>query len=450
MLRYGSIQTFHRGATAVAQRSESKPEGTVDQVLRDQRVCVVGLGYVGLPLAVEFARHHRVTGLDIDATKIEELRGGHDRMHEVQPSELQSVKIDYTSDATKIADAEYVIVCVPTPIDKNNNPDLSLLEAASRVVGTRLEKGATVVFESTVYPGVTEDVCLPILERDSGLRCPDDFTIGYSPERVNPGDREHTIPKIVKVVAGCDEETTKRLAKLYGSIVTAGVHRAPSIRAAEAAKVIENVQRDLNIALVNELSMIFERMGIRTRDVIEAAGTKWNFHTYTPGLVGGHCIGVDPYYLTHKAQELGYHPEIILAGRRLNDNMHRYVVARLVKKLNQKGVASSAATVLVLGLTFKENCSDDRNSRALHLIRELRTFGCQVYACDPWLSEAHIRERYEVEAVSLVRAREMLSRDEIQGAVVAAPHRQFEGLPLEAVRAVIDVKGALSHDFDSL
>lgn len=450
MLGYASIQKLPRGATAVASRPESKPKGTMEQVHRDQAVCVVGLGYVGLPLAVEFARHHRVTGLDVDATKVEELRSGHDRMHEVQPSELGAVKIDYTDDASKIADAKYVIVCVPTPIDKNNNPDLSMVEAASQVVGRNLRRGATVVFESTVYPGVTEEVCLPILERESGLRCPDDFTIGYSPERVNPGDREHTIPKIVKVVAGCNEETTERLAQLYGSIVTAGVHRAPSIRSAEAAKVIENVQRDLNIALVNELSMIFERMGIRTRDVIEAAGTKWNFHTYTPGLVGGHCIGVDPYYLTHKAQELGYHPEIILAGRRLNDNMHRYVVARLVKRLNQNGVASSNANVLVLGLTFKENCSDDRNSRALHLIRELRTFGCRVYGCDPWLSEAHIRKRYEVEAVSLADAREMLSGNQIEGAIVAAPHRQFEGLPLAKVRAVIDVKGALSNEFDSL
>ena len=450
MIRYGSIQTFRRDATAVAERPGLQPEGSVDQVLRDQRVCVVGLGYVGLPLAVEFARHHQVTGLDIDVSKVDELRNGHDRMHEVQPNELQAVKIDYTADAAKIADAEYVIVCVPTPIDKHNSPDLSLVEGASRIVGQNLRRGATVVFESTVYPGVTEDVCLPILERESGMRCPDDFTIGYSPERVNPGDREHTIPKIVKIVAGCDAKTTDRLAKLYGSIVTAGVHRAPNIRSAEAAKVIENVQRDLNIALVNELSMIFERMGIRTRDVIEAAGTKWNFHKYTPGLVGGHCIGVDPYYLTHKAQELGYHPEIILAGRRLNDNMHRYVVGRLVKKLNQNGVASANATVVVLGLTFKENCSDDRNSRALHLIRELKTFGCDVTACDPWLSEAHIRERYDVTPMSLERTREMLDSGAVQGVVVAAPHRQFAALSFKAVPVVIDVKGALSNDFDSL
>ncbi len=450
MLRYGSIQTFRRDATAMAERPVSKPEDAVDQGLRKQNVCVVGLGYVGLPLAVEFARLHNVTGVDIDASKIDELRSGHDRMHEVQPSELQSVKIDYSADAAKITEADYVIVCVPTPIDAHNTPDLSLVEGASRMVGKNLKRGATVVFESTVYPGVTEDVCLPLLESESGMKCPDDFTIGYSPERVNPGDREHTIPKIVKIVAGCNEDTTERLAQLYGSIVTAGIHRAPNIRSAEAAKVIENVQRDLNIALVNELSMIFERMGIRTRDVIEAAGTKWNFHKYTPGLVGGHCIGVDPYYLTHKAQELGYHPEIILAGRRLNDNMHRYVVGRLVKKLNQHGVASANATVLVLGLTFKENCSDDRNSRALHLIRELKTFGCRVYACDPWLSEEHVRQRYDVEAVSLTRAHEMLASGDVQGVVVAAPHRQFEGLPLRTVPAVIDVKGALSNDFDSL
>jgi UDP-N-acetyl-D-galactosamine dehydrogenase len=261
---------------------------------------------------------------------------------------------------------------------------------------------------------------------------------------VNPGDKEHTISKVVKVVSGCDATTLQRVAELYGSIVTAGVHRAPSIRTAEAAKVIENVQRDLNIALVNELSMIFERMGIRTKDVIDAAGTKWNFHKYTPGLVGGHCIGVDPYYLTHKAQELGYHPEIILAGRRLNDNMHRVVVGRLVKQLNKKGIASSNATVLVLGLTFKENCSDDRNSRALHLIDELRAFGYKVIACDPWLSPKRIREHFNVEPVEVASLGAMLGGGAVQGVVVAAPHREFRDLPIEKAAVVVDIKGALS------
>ncbi len=418
--------------------------------LREQKICVVGLGYVGLPLAVEFARHHQVIGLDIDAGKIEELQRGHDRMREVDDAELRAARIDYSADPARIRDAAFIIVCVPTPIDQHNNPDLTLVCEASRMVGKNLAPGATVIFESTVYPGVTEDVCLPLLERESGLRCPGDFQLGYSPERVNPGDREHTIPNIVKIVSGCDARTTERVAALYASIVKAGVHKAPSIRTAEAAKVIENVQRDLNIALVNELAMIFERMGLRTRDVIEAAGTKWNFHKYTPGLVGGHCIGVDPYYLTHKAQELGYHPEIILAGRRLNDNMHRYVVARLVKELNRKGVASAHATVLVLGLTFKENCSDDRNSRARHLIRELEAFGYHVLGCDPWLADARIRKRFGVEPVSVDDVRARLAGDSIQGVVVAAPHREFRDLPLASAPVVIDIKGSLPGNYDSL
>ena len=416
----------------------------------DRRLCIVGLGYVGLPLAVEFARCHRVIGFDIDTSKIAELQAGHDRMREVEDAALASVRIDYISDPARIGDAEYVIVCVPTPIDPHNNPDLSLVEDASRVVGAHMARGATVVYESTVYPGVTEEICLPILEQESGMRCPADFTLGYSPERVNPGDKEHTIPKICKVVSGIDAGTTERLAALYGSIIEAGVHCAANIRTAEAAKVIENVQRDLNIALVNELAMIFERMGIRTQDVIAAAGTKWNFHKYIPGLVGGHCIGVDPYYLTHKAQELGYHPEIILAGRRLNDNMHRYVVARLVKALNRKGIASSNATVLVLGLTFKENCSDDRNSRARHLIEELKSFGYTVIGCDPWLADARIRQGFGVEPVAVSRLGAMLTGGSVHGVIVAAPHREFFSLPLDAAAVVIDIKGALPGHHDSL
>ena len=415
-----------------------------------QKVCVLGLGYVGLPLAVEFAKRHKVIGFDIDAQKIEELKKNFDRMQEVTTEELQSVKMEYTTDPARMKDAEYIIVAVPTPIDKHNNPDLTLVEQASRMVGKHMVRGSTVVFESTVYPGVTEDICLPILEKESGMRCPEDFSIGYSPERVNPGDKEHIIPKVVKIVSGYDERTLDKLAALYGSIVPAGIHRAPNIRTAEAAKVIENVQRDLNIGLVNELAMIFERMGIRTRDVVEAAGTKWNFHKYTPGLVGGHCIGVDPYYLTHKAQELGYHPEIILAGRRLNDNMHRYVVQRLVRKLNQKGIASANATVLVLGLTFKENCSDPRNSRAKHLITELKSFGYKVLGCDPWLSDDVIRNKFKVEPVAVANLGTMLATGSVQGAVVASPHKEFFDLPLEAAAVVIDIKGALPGRFESL
>ena len=415
-----------------------------------QKVCVLGLGYVGLPLAVEFAKRHRVIGLDIDTSKIEELRKNYDRMREVTTEELAGVHIDYTTDPARMREADYIIVCVPTPIDKHNNPDLTLVENASRIVGKHMARGATVAYESTVYPGVTEDICLPILEQESGMRCPADFTIGYSPERVNPGDKEHIIPRVVKIVSGCNEDTLERLAALYGSVIPAGIHKAANIRTAEAAKVIENVQRDLNIALVNELAMIFEHMGIRTRDVIEAAGTKWNFHKYTPGLVGGHCIGVDPYYLTHKAQELGYHPEIILAGRRLNDNMHRYVVQRLVKKLNQKGIAASNATVLVLGLTFKEDCSDARNSRAKHLIEELKAFGYKVYGCDPWLSDEVLKRKFKVEPVECSKVGAMLTSGKVQGAIVAAPHHEFFDLPLESAAVVIDIKGKLPGRYDSL
>ena len=414
------------------------------------RVCVVGLGYVGLPLAVEFARRHRVIGLDVDETKVAELRSGHDRMRELTRDELSAVSIEYTSDPARLGEAEFVIICVPTPIDASNNPDLALVEKATRMVGAHMARGAIVILESTVYPGVTEEVCLPALEETSGLRCPADFTIGYSPERVNPGDREHAIPKVVKVVSGWDAATTDRIAALYGSIIPAGVHRAPSIRTAEAAKVIENVQRDINIALVNELAMIFERMGIRTKDVIAAAATKWNFHRYSPGLVGGHCIGVDPYYLTHRAQQLGYHPEIILAGRRLNDNMHRYIVSRLVRGLNLKGIASSNATVLVLGLTFKENCSDDRNSRSRHLIEELKTYGCRVMACDPWLESKRIRDAFAAEPVELARVPSMLAAGTVQAVVVAVPHREFLPIPLDAAAVVIDVKGALPGNYDTL
>jgi len=431
-------------------RHEPGLEASVSSGFDGQRVCVLGLGYVGLPLAVEFAKRHQVIGFDIDAGKIEELQRGYDRMREVETEELAAVRIDYTTNPARMRDAKYIIVAVPTPIDEHNNPDLFLVEEASRMVAKNMARGTTVVYESTVYPGVTEDICLPILEKESGMRCPDDFTIGYSPERVNPGDKEHVISRVVKIVSGCNEETLDRVASLYGSIITAGVHRAANIRTAEAAKVIENVQRDLNIALVNELAMIFERMNIRTRDVIEAAGTKWNFHKYTPGLVGGHCIGVDPYYLKHKAQALGYHPEIILAGRRLNDNMHRYVVQRLVRKLNLKGIASSNATILVLGLTFKENCSDARNSRAKHLIQELKSFGYNVIGCDPWLTDDVIRRKFKVEPVEYGKLGAMLTGGNVQGAIIAAPHVEFRSLPLESAAVVIDIKGSLPGHFDSL
>src|SRR5262245_50987954 len=326
------------------------------RVLEQEKIAVIGLGYVGLPVAISFGRKLPTIGFDIRQRRIDELKKGHDETMEVTGDQLASSKhLEMTADPAKLADCTFYIVAVPTPIDSNNRPDLQPMISASNTIGPHLKKGDVVVFESTVYPGVTEEVCGPILDAKSGLQNGVDYFLGYSPERINPGDKEHTFEKIMKVVAGQDEETLERVARVYGSVVTAGIHRAPSIKVAEAAKVIENTQRDLNIALMNELALIFDRMGIRTRDVLEAAGTKWNFLRFAPGLVGGHCIGVDPYYLTTKAQELGYLPEVILAGRRINDGMGAFVAQRAIKMLARRGVAPAHARVAILGLTFKED-----------------------------------------------------------------------------------------------
>ena len=366
-----------------------------------RKISVVGLGYVGLPVAVAFGKHGPVIGFDINENRLEELRAGQDRTNEVSATELGDTQIEFTSKPEVLAQADFHIVAVPTPIDDAHQPDLTPVVKASESVGTALKKGDIVVYESTVYPGVTEDICVPILERVSGLKCGPDFTVGYSPERINPGDKEHTFTKIKKVVSGQDAATLKIVADVYSSVVTAGVYKAASIKVAEAAKVIENTQRDLNIALMNELALIFDRMGIDTLDVLEAAGTKWNFLKFKPGLVGGHCIGVDPYYLTHKAEKLGYIPQVILAGRRINDSMGAFIAQQTIKQMIHAGHAIAGAVVTLLGLTFKENCPDLRNSRVIDIIRELEEFDVQVQVFDPVASSAEALHEYGVTLLSL-------------------------------------------------
>jgi UDP-N-acetyl-D-galactosamine dehydrogenase len=373
----------------------------------NERIAVVGLGYVGLPVALALARKFEHTvGFDIHAEKVSELARGYDRNHEQPTETLKTTTLKMTSDPRDLQGCTFFVVAVPTPVDGNNVPDLTPVERASETVGRALSRGAVVVYESTVYPGVTEEVCGPILERVSGLRR-SDFKLGYSPERINPGDKEHTLEKITKVVSGEDAETLDRVAAVYGRIVEVGVHRAPSIKVAEAAKVIENTQRDLNIALMNELAIIFDRLGIRTSDVLAAAGTKWNFLRFKPGLVGGHCIGVDPYYLTMKAQQLGYQPEVILAGRRINNNMGAHVASRLVKLLIDADITVKNARVGVLGLTFKEDCNDIRNSKVPDILRELRTFNIHPLVHDPLASAPEAVHEYGVKLAPLDEMQEL-------------------------------------------
>jgi len=362
----------------------------------ERKISVVGLGYVGLPVAVAFGRVQRTIGFDISAGRIEELRSGRDRTGEVTEEELKSADICFTDRVDQLAEADFHVVAVPTPVDPANQPDLSLLCSASESVGKALKKGDIVVYESTVYPGVTEEVCLPILERVSGLKSPEDFTVGYSPERINPGDKEHTFTSILKVVSGQDEQTLDLVDAVYSSVVTPGVHRAPSIKVAEAAKVIENTQRDLNIALMNELALIFDRLGIDTGEVLAAAGSKWNFLNFKPGLVGGHCIGVDPYYLTYQAEKIGYIPQVILAGRRINDGMGKFIAQRAVKEIIRAGHHVLGSYVTVLGLTFKEDCPDLRNSKVVDILTELGDYGLKVQVCDPIADELEAKKAYGV------------------------------------------------------
>jgi len=384
------------------------------------KIGVVGLGYVGLPLALALGRAFPGTvGFDISDEKVRSLLTGEDPTGDGFESEVRTSSVTFTTDPAQLSECDVVVVAVPTPIDENRQPDLAPLVRASQTVGRNLKRGAVVVFESTVYPGVTEDVCGPVIEEESGFRRGTDFFLGYSPERINPGDKEHTLEKIVKVVAGENSEVTEKLAAVYGAVVQAGLFKAPSIRVAEAAKVIENTQRDLNIALMNELSIIFDRMGIRTKDVLDAAGTKWNFLKFTPGLVGGHCIGVDPYYLTAKAQQLGYHPQVILAGRRINDDMGRFIAQRTVKMMIHAGLPLKGARIGILGVTFKEDVTDTRNSRVPDIAHELAEFGVTTLIHDPLADPAVVHEEYGLELSPLTELRDL------QGLIVAVGHSQI-------------------------
>ncbi|WP_369602113.1 Vi polysaccharide biosynthesis UDP-N-acetylglucosamine C-6 dehydrogenase TviB [Hahella sp. SMD15-11] len=417
---------------------------TLDNV----RLAIIGLGYVGLPLAVEFGKHYDTLGFDVSTRRVEALKAGHDSTLEVSDEELKTAtRLRYSHDPADLADRNIYIVTVPTPIDDYKIPDLGPVRAASRTIGQYLKKGDIVIYESTVYPGTTEEVCVPILEEMSGLTFNKDFFCGYSPERINPGDKEHRVTTILKVTSGSTPEIADKVDALYASIITAGTHKASSIKVAEAAKVIENTQRDVNIALINELAMIFEKLGIDTLEVLEAAGTKWNFLPFRPGLVGGHCIGVDPYYLTYKAQAVGHHPEMILSGRRINDGMGEYVAERVIKLMTRKKIGISEARVLILGLTFKENCPDIRNTRVIDVISTLESYGTRVDVHDPWASPAEAEEEYGIKPVPSPE------KEAYDAIVIAVGHRQFRALGAEGIHAfgkpdhvLFDVKHILPRE----
>ena len=416
--------------------------------LSESKIGIVGLGYVGLPLAVEFGKRFDTLGLDINVQRIEELKAGFDRSREVSGEELKTAqRLNYTADPGDLERCDVYIVTVPTPIDEYKRPDLTPLVKSSETVGRILAKGDIVIYESTVYPGATEEVCVPILEAQSGLVFNRDFYCGYSPERINPGDKEHRVINIKKVTSGSTPEVADFVDALYRTVIIAGTHKASSIKVAEAAKVIENTQRDVNIALINELAILFHKLGLNTLEVLEAAGSKWNFLPFRPGLVGGHCIGVDPYYLTHKAQEIGHHPEIILAGRRINDGMGEYVVQRLVKLMTRKRIHVSGANILLLGLTFKENCPDIRNTRVIDIIRELQSYHASVDVHDPWADADEARAEYGIELA------QALPKGHYDAIVIAVAHNQFKAMGAEGIRAfakpgavVFDIKNMLSRD----
>ncbi len=407
-------------------------------------IAVIGLGYVGLPLAVEFGKKYRTIGYDLSESKIENYRNHCDPSGEVPSEELKAAtQLLVTTDQSAIADADFIIIAVPTPVDVAHQPDFSPLVSASEVAGKHMKQGATVIYESTVYPGATEEICIPVLEKESGMKWKQDFHVGYSPERVNPGDRERTITKVVKVVSGDDDATLAHVAEIYSSIITAGVHRASSIKVAEASKVIENTQRDLNIALTNELAIIFDRIGIDTLEVLEAAGTKWNFLPFRPGLVGGHCIGVDPYYLTHKAEMLGYHPQVILAGRRINDGMAQFIAQQTVKQLIKSGSPVKSAKVIVLGLTFKENCSDLRNSKVADIVRELQEYGCEVFVHDPVADADESMHEYGIKLTAWDKL-----PDNTDALVSAVAHKQYLAMPIQEITNMLK-KGGVFVDVKS-
>jgi len=399
-------------------------------------IAVIGLGYVGLPLAVEFGKKYRTIGFDLSREKVEAYRSHFDPTGEVSAADFEvAKKFSATTDPAALREADVIVVAVPTPVDEAHQPDFRPLVGASESAGRHMKRGATVVYESTVYPGATEEICIPVLERASGMKWKQDFHVGYSPERINPGDKQHTLTRILKVVSGDTPETCERLAEIYGSVVTAGVHKASSIRVAEAAKVIENTQRDLNIALMNELAILFDRLGIDTLEVLEAAGTKWNFLPLRPGLVGGHCIGIDPYYLTHKAEMVGHHPQVILAGRRINDSMGKFIAERTVKNLIRAGFSVKDQDVIVLGLTFKENCPDLRNSRVIDVVRELESYGAKVHVHDPVASSAEAEHEYGVKLTAW-------SELPKAGAIVAAvAHSDFRNHSISDYVAKLHPKG---------
>lgn len=400
-----------------------------DLFSRQKSIAVIGLGYVGLPLAVAFSRYFNVIGFDINETRIAELKDGRDHTLEIASENLAGSDIDFTSDPKSLRKSGLIIIAVPTPIDRNRNPDLKPVISASELAGRNMSPGVIVCYESTVYPGLTEEVCAPILERESGLKLNSGFSLGYSPERINPGDKVHKLETITKIVAGSTPEAAETLAKVYGAVVRAGIHKASSIRVAEAAKVIENTQRDLNIALMNELAIIFDHMGLDTREVLEAAGTKWNFLPFRPGLVGGHCIGVDPYYLTFKAEELGFHPEVILAGRRINDRMGKYLAEQTIKRMIRAGRRIDGSRIGILGFTFKENVPDLRNTRVVDVINELKDYGARVLVHDPMADAAAAREEYGVELSSLEDFRNL------DALVLAVRHAEYEKLAPDRIGA---------------
>ena len=415
----------------------------------EEKLSLVGLGYVGMPIAVAFGRKINVIGYDLNAQKVEQYKAGYDPTREVGDDVIKQANVEFTADETKLKEAKFHIVAVPTPVNDDHTPDLRPVEGASRTVGRNLVKGSIVVFESTVYPGVTEDICVPIMEKDSGLTCGVDFKVGYSPERINPGDKVHRLETIVKIVSGMDEETLDTIAKVYELVVEAGVYRADSIKVAEAAKVIENSQRDINIAFMNELSIIFNKLGIDTKSVLEAAGTKWNFLNFFPGLVGGHCIGVDPYYLTYKAEELGYHSQIILSGRRINDDMGRYVAENVVKNLIKADIAVKTARVAILGFTFKENCPDTRNTKVIDIVKELREYGIEPVIVDETADAQEAERLYGVK----LAGREAVK--DLDALVIAVAHEEFSHLTKEEIagffnqahekKVLVDIKGILKR-----
>ena len=417
-----------------------------DILAKKEKISLVGLGYVGMPIAVAFAKKVQVVGYDLNERKIALYKAGIDPTNEVGSEAIKNTTVEFTADETKLREAKFHIVAVPTPVNADHTPDLTPVEGASRILGRNLTPGSIVVFESTVYPGVTEDVCVPILEAESGLRCGTDFKIGYSPERINPGDKVHRLETIKKIVSGMDAETLDEVAKVYELVVEAGVHRAESIKVAEAAKVIENSQRDINIAFVNELSKIFNLMGIDTQDVLEAAGTKWNFIKMNPGLVGGHCISVDPYYLAQCAQRLGYNPEIILAGRRMNDGMGAYVADQTVKLMLKKGIQVLHSKIIIMGFTFKENCPDVRNTRVIDIYHALQEYNADITVFDPWASPERVKHEYGIDIVN------ELPKERFSAAIIAVAHRQFREMEidfnslLETNHVIYDVKAIMPRE----